>query len=310
MPSDPAGYEPSLEGRRSVSPCIGVCELDEASGFCGGCARTGEEIASWRDMTGDERTAIWDALPPRFEALGVGVRRLPWSADDVRKFIEITTRPAAGTWVLGVVGGVGEFTVSEGESVAWHRDGECLQAVTDRAALRFQFGEEVRAFEMSDGIRQGHPHRVVLALPRSRGRLTISEKIADLGADEGAIRPEDRGLPLFDLGLGRASARFCVRVQGVPLAGLLKNFVGCDLWDCMRGVGPKMVEASPVRVIESGLGRVEIATPIPAPGGRSPDGPHTHLLPDHLALGRDLPVGMDLPPSYLPGAVFYPQKSA
>lgn len=33
------------------SPCIGVCSIDEASGYCQGCYRTVEEIKGWWDMS-------------------------------------------------------------------------------------------------------------------------------------------------------------------------------------------------------------------------------------------------------------------
>ena len=71
--------------------------------------------------------------------------------------------------------------------------------------------------------------------------------------------------------------------------------------------GPLVAE-SPTRVVESALGRIEVQGQIPPPDAKSPDGPHTHLLPDHLETGRALPVGMDLPRAYLPGAIFYPPK--
>lgn len=32
------------------SPCIGVCSIDDNSGFCQGCFRTLEEIQQWWDM--------------------------------------------------------------------------------------------------------------------------------------------------------------------------------------------------------------------------------------------------------------------
>ncbi|MGP1716212.1 MAG: DUF1289 domain-containing protein [Methylophilus sp.] len=32
------------------SPCIGVCSMDESSGFCEGCFRTLDEIRQWWDM--------------------------------------------------------------------------------------------------------------------------------------------------------------------------------------------------------------------------------------------------------------------
>ncbi|WP_156953328.1 DUF1289 domain-containing protein, partial [Afifella pfennigii] len=33
--------------RRPGSPCTGLCRIDPASGYCLGCARSGEEIAIW-----------------------------------------------------------------------------------------------------------------------------------------------------------------------------------------------------------------------------------------------------------------------
>lgn len=29
------------------SPCISICTIDEATGFCQGCFRTMDEVASW-----------------------------------------------------------------------------------------------------------------------------------------------------------------------------------------------------------------------------------------------------------------------
>jgi hypothetical protein len=58
------------------------------------------------------------------------------------------------------------------------------------------------------------------------------------------------------------------------------------------------------------LGRAEIYTSIPPAGGQSPDGPHTHLVPDQLAWGRATPRDIDLPPVYALGATFYPRAGS
>ena len=71
--------------------------------------------------------------------------------------------------------------------------------------------------------------------------------------------------------------------------------------------GPLVIE-SRTRIVESALGHIEVQGQIPPPDIESPNGPHTHLLLDHLETGRALPVGMDLPRAYLPGAIFYPPK--
>lgn len=47
------------------SPCTKVCTLDEATGFCLGCGRTGAEIAGWLAMSAKERIALKAVLPER-----------------------------------------------------------------------------------------------------------------------------------------------------------------------------------------------------------------------------------------------------
>lgn len=56
-----------------------------------------------------------------------------------------------------------------------------------------------------------------------------------------------------------------------------------------------IARASPTRILVSGVARLEVHQPIPPPGGRSPDGLHTHLLPGHLAQGLARPPGLALP---------------
>ena len=48
-----------------ASPCINVCVMDEASGWCRGCLRTIGEIAGWAAMSDDDRRAVWRLLPAR-----------------------------------------------------------------------------------------------------------------------------------------------------------------------------------------------------------------------------------------------------
>jgi predicted Fe-S protein YdhL (DUF1289 family) len=50
-----------------LSPCIGVCSLDDR-GLCEGCLRTADEIAAWPTLGDDERLRLMDELPRR-EAL-------------------------------------------------------------------------------------------------------------------------------------------------------------------------------------------------------------------------------------------------
>lgn len=47
------------------SPCVLVCTLDLASGWCFGCGRTADEIARWTAMTPEARDAVMATLPER-----------------------------------------------------------------------------------------------------------------------------------------------------------------------------------------------------------------------------------------------------
>ncbi len=47
------------------SPCVNVCAIDPAGGYCMGCYRTLDEIAAWVNLDSAERLAVWDALEAR-----------------------------------------------------------------------------------------------------------------------------------------------------------------------------------------------------------------------------------------------------
>nr|WP_210317301.1 DUF1289 domain-containing protein [Oryzicola mucosus] len=51
------------------SPCILVCAIDDATGYCFGCGRTRDEIGAWTSMTPDMRRAVMDALPARLSGI-------------------------------------------------------------------------------------------------------------------------------------------------------------------------------------------------------------------------------------------------
>jgi predicted Fe-S protein YdhL (DUF1289 family) len=53
------------------SPCIGVCRIDEATGWCAGCWRTLDEIAAWGTSDDATRRRIWQAIEAR-QAADVG----------------------------------------------------------------------------------------------------------------------------------------------------------------------------------------------------------------------------------------------
>ena len=53
------------------SPCINVCSMNGATGYCNGCYRTIEEIQSWWDYTFEQKADVlkktWTRQEARFD---------------------------------------------------------------------------------------------------------------------------------------------------------------------------------------------------------------------------------------------------
>lgn len=52
-----------------TSPCVSICKMDEATGWCEGCLRTLDEIAFWSVLDEADKRAVWVEL---------GRRRIVW----------------------------------------------------------------------------------------------------------------------------------------------------------------------------------------------------------------------------------------
>jgi uncharacterized protein len=48
-----------------VSPCVGICLVDPATGYCRGCLRSVAEIASWYEASATEKRIILARLDRR-----------------------------------------------------------------------------------------------------------------------------------------------------------------------------------------------------------------------------------------------------
>jgi uncharacterized protein len=56
-----------LKTMKNSSPCIAVCQMDAATGWCRGCYRTIEEIIAWGQGSEAYKTAVWQDLPLRYQ---------------------------------------------------------------------------------------------------------------------------------------------------------------------------------------------------------------------------------------------------
>jgi uncharacterized protein len=51
------------------SPCISLCQMSLQTGWCEGCYRNIEEIASWSGMSAAEKQAVWQSIDQRAQSL-------------------------------------------------------------------------------------------------------------------------------------------------------------------------------------------------------------------------------------------------
>ena len=86
---------------RRHSPCVGICKLDDTTGYCLGCGRSGDEVAQWVVMSEAQRDDVWLKLPARLEILGVRLRLLPWTPEELLIWVAETIAGRRGTWMIG-----------------------------------------------------------------------------------------------------------------------------------------------------------------------------------------------------------------
>lgn len=65
---NPYPYEPpatSAPTTEVASPCVNVCRMNAATGYCEGCYRTIDEIAGWSQFSNPDKRAVLARLLAR-----------------------------------------------------------------------------------------------------------------------------------------------------------------------------------------------------------------------------------------------------
>ncbi len=130
--------------------------------------------------------------------------------------------------------------------------------------------------------------------------------LTELDVDREALQPEHCGSILFDLGLGALHTDLCVRIGDQNTVARLRSHCVRSVFDPANPAMGLLLEANPHRVFISRIGRIEVYQPIPPASGKSPDGPHTHVLPKLLKSGRTHAATEPIPEGWIPCAHFYP----
>lgn len=60
-------YATKAMSHQVASPCISVCNINDATGLCEGCFRTLDEIAVWSQMDNAAKREVWSRITLRAE---------------------------------------------------------------------------------------------------------------------------------------------------------------------------------------------------------------------------------------------------
>jgi hypothetical protein len=225
----------------------------------------------------------------------------------MRSLLSAYARDPDATWVCGGFGALAEFHFDVNEEVSFI-EGGAIGATTARGAFLLDCVPELRpvAYETIGKNGKSWGQGLVLCLPQKLADTGARTVVTELGPDEEAIRPQDRGAILFDLGIGKPQSDICVRATDPRTLALLREACGQPLFGHGHDVATQMPALSPHRVFRSKVARVEVYQPIPPPDGKTPDGPHTHVRPNLVKHRRSHAATVPVPEGWLPVLWLFP----
>ncbi|TDR89293.1 DUF6925 family protein [Enterovirga rhinocerotis] len=211
-------------------------------------------------------------------------------------------------WAVGTFGAIAEFVRDPGEAAVTERTGSSASAATSRGGVRITLRDDLVpvAYETPNRDGETWSQAIALCLPKAASAMNRRIVLTELGPDTEAIRAEDRDAIVFDMGLGVPQSDICIRTHKPELIGILRSGLGRPIFEAGHPAMPAIIRFGPHRVFTCGFGRCEVFQPIPPPDGRSPEGPHTHVLPKVLRTGRTHSATTPIPDGLVPGAHLFP----
>ena len=129
-------------------------------------------------------------------------------------------------WSLGTFGAIAEFARDPTSRPMSGASAPALLAVTGRGGIRIEPHDDMRLFAFETTTKESWSPRVALCLPHERSAMNTRAVLTELGPDTEALRSEDRGGVLFDLGIDALQADACVRVADPAVAAKLRAYCG------------------------------------------------------------------------------------
>lgn len=227
---------------------------------------------------------------------------------DFAAFLDTALGDRHTSWAVAALGAAAEFHWLDGDQPT-HLDGDSRRGRRTRAgaiAVRTGLGETTVVYERPGADHHRRVHGVAICLPQTRASSHRRPGITNLGPDKAALDPAGTTELLFDLGLGCANLDACVRTAEPALIEQLEQHAGKPLLEAGPDLLGTLLSASPTRVFESVLARIEVYQAIAPEGGETPPGPHTHVLPKLLKTRRTHFPYVPVPEGMLPVLECYP----
>ncbi|MEM7123950.1 MAG: hypothetical protein AAF563_21925 [Pseudomonadota bacterium] len=211
----------------------------------------------------------------------------------------------SSSFSIGSFGAIAEFHRDTDETLCID-DAENLTIGTRRGAMRIDLCDDIVpvAYEALSRRRERWQQGVVFCLPRRTATSRQRTVLTELGPDRQAIRAADRDAILFDTGLDARNVDFCIRTSDPDLLSRLRQFAGRSILDPDSGAMGTIIAADPHRIAISRLGRIEVYQGIGR--DKTPEGPHTHVLPRFLKSRRTHSANIPVPAGHLPCLSLYP----
>ena len=240
---------------------------------------------------------------------------MSWRETDensVYRVLEEAIEDVATGWSLGTFGALAEFHRQHSDRASISSDVDGWSVVTALGGLRANRHRGVRLlpYEGLSKLETAWTHGVMVCIPNDQAQMNGSKCITELGPDQQSLTTVSADALLFDLGLGVGHVSAAIRTADEALIKILRACAGKKFLDLPHEVVVAIKETQPVRVFRSHLGRIEVTQEIPKSDGKTPFGPHTHILPDLLRLGRAHSANVPVPHGWLPCLSFFPPNSA
>lgn len=209
-------------------------------------------------------------------------------------------------WAIGTYGAIAEFIrdPNERELIS---NSQPMTLATPRGAIRLRPRESlIVAYETLSSPPHGWTHGLALCLPARQGQRNVRSTLTEIGPDNEAVMEADREGILFDIGVGAPHINAFVRTRDSSLLKMLRRECGRTIISDKSLVVDLIKEANPHRVFLSKLGRLEVFQSIGTSVAGVPEGPHTHVLQDLLALGVTHSPSIPIPKGWEPCLWLFP----